>query len=172
MKKIVLLSVILIFLITGISFAFQNEPEGFRGLKWGDTPTEDMTFLSGSSTYSGNCYYREDDKFNIGTAKLDCIFYHFTLYSNQFCDVSAGFYSETTYNILKVIFEEKYGKPTLINEKEDRYFLIWNGENTKISLTFDFKKWDGLFLIESLKIHPEKPEDNKQKELEKAKDDF
>ena len=84
MKKnlsILLLSSILILLITGIGFAFQNEPDGFRGLKWGDAPTEDMKFL-GQIIYEGNLYHREGDKLNIGSAKLDNISYWFNLYSN------------------------------------------------------------------------------------------
>lgn len=156
-----------------IKYTFQNEPDGFRGLKWGDAPTEDMKFVL-KNVYSGNCYYRKDDKLNIGTAKLNYIFYHFTLYSNQFSDVVADFYSKTDYDILKIIFKEKFGKPILISEEKgkDRHFLIWKGEKAKICLTFDSKKWEGFFSIESMKIRPEKPEDNKQKEAEKAKEDF
>ncbi len=40
MIRKILLVIVLVFLITGIGFAFQNEPDGFRGLKWGDAPTE------------------------------------------------------------------------------------------------------------------------------------
>ena len=178
MKKIVsiLLIVLLILAIfTSILFAeeikstFQNEPDGFRGLKWGDAPTEDMKFL-GEINSSYNSYYRKDDKKNIGSAKLDNIFYRFTLYSNQFYDVSATFFGETNYDILKIIFEEKFGKPTL--KLKDGYSLIWNGENAKISLTFNSKEWKGFFVITSMKILPERPEDNKQKEVEKAEEDF
>ncbi len=42
MKKVIMVAMVLVLMITGASFAFQNEPEGFRGLKWGDAPTEDM----------------------------------------------------------------------------------------------------------------------------------
>ena len=73
MKKVILLSVILILIITVIGFAFPNEPDGFRGLKWGDEPTEDM-FFCGQNIYTGNSYIKIDDKLNIGSAKLDRIF--------------------------------------------------------------------------------------------------
>ena len=66
MKKIILLSILLIFLITGTGFAFPNEPDGFRGLKWGDKPTEDM-ILIGTLPVEGNIYRRDNDKLYIGS---------------------------------------------------------------------------------------------------------
>ena len=146
---------------------FKNEPDGFRGLKWGDAPTEDMTFVS-QSTYSGDTYYRKSDKLNIGTAELDLIFYNFNLYSNQFYEVSVSFFGKNNYDNLEIIFEERFGKPT----SEGGYSMWWDGKKAKIALTFDSDKGEGCFFITSMKIHPEKPEDNKQKELEKVKEDF
>jgi len=174
MKKVILLSVILIFLITGMGFAFQNEPDGFRGLKWGDTPTEDMTFLYQSLAFlgNGNSYYRKDDKLNIGSAKLDRIFYRFTLYNYQFYKVTATFIYKISYDILKIICEGRFGKPTYMREKKDDYLLRWSGDKAKIYLYYDSRECIGWFIIENMKIHSEKPEDNKQKEIEKAKEDF
>jgi len=40
-----LIATILVFSLVDVGLTFQNEPEGFRGLKWGDPPTEDMEFL-------------------------------------------------------------------------------------------------------------------------------
>ena len=173
MRKVILLSVILVSLITGMGFAsqgeiiFQNEPDGFRGLKWGDTPTEDMRFFSQDSFF-GNWYYREDDKLNIGNAKLRRIYYRFNLYSNQFYDIFITFVGEDNYDILKIIFEGKYGKPT----QEDKDSLYWIGDKARILLSFKFKEGKGSLSMASMEIRKEKPEDNKQKELEKAKDDF
>jgi len=92
MIKKILLVIVLVFLITGMGFAsqdeiaFKNEPDGFRGLKWGDAPTEDMVFsyrvVSEYNIYKGNYYYRKSDKLNIGSAELDSIKYIFNLYSN------------------------------------------------------------------------------------------
>jgi hypothetical protein len=195
MKKIVsiLLIILLILAISTlilsaeeIESTFQNEPDGFRGLKWGDAPTEDMRFLGEISVYGivlgksistkSNSYYRRDDKNNIGTAKLDHICYRFNLYSNQFYKVIATFYGEDNYDILKIICEERFGKPTYMWEKKD-YFLRWVGDKTEIILYFNSKKRDdwyhkGWIEFKSVEIHPEKIEDNKQKEAEKAKEDF
>jgi len=135
---------------------FKNEPDGFRELKWGDAPTEDMTFVS-QSTYSGDTYYRKSDKLNIGTAELDEIYYNFNLYSSQFYEVSVSFFGKNNYDNLEIIFEERFGKPTL----KGGYSMWWKGKKAKIALTFDSDKGEGYFFIISTKIHPEKPEDNK-----------
>ena len=88
MIRKILLAIVLIFLITGVAFAFQNELDGFRGLKWGDPPTEDMTFLGETREYvinnypkttnshitKTNCYYKRNEKNNIGSAELYNIF--------------------------------------------------------------------------------------------------
>ena len=176
MLRKILLAIVLIFLITGMGFAFQNEPDGFRGLKWGDAPTEDMEFsyqvISKYDIYKGNYYYKKSDKLKIGSAKLDSIRYLFNLYSNQFYKVQAIFTGETNYNILEIILEGRYGKPTSIRERKDGYFLWWTGDKVEISLFFYSKEKKGLFIIRSKKIRSENPEDNKQKEVEKAEEDF
>lgn len=122
MIKKILLVIVLVFLVAGIGFAsqdeiaFKNEPDGFRGLKWGDAPTEDMVFsyrvVSEYNIYKGNYYYRKSDKLNIGSAELDSIKYIFNLYSNQFYKMQSIFTGETNYNILKIILEGRFGKPT------------------------------------------------------------
>ena len=182
MKKIVstLLIVLLILAIfTSILFAeeikstFQNEPDGFRGLKWGDAPAEDMVFV-GTISCEGSSYYRKDDKLNIGSADLDYIFYIFNLYSNQFYKVRLIFTGKYNYDILKIIFEGRFGEP--IWKAEDGYSLQWMGEiephKARIYLHFYPEKQRGSLQIVSEEIHRETPEYDKQKEVEKAKEDF
>jgi len=185
MKRVISLSVILIFLITGIGFAFQSEPDGFRGLKWGDAPTEDMTFLGETSEYiinnypettitntKTNIYYKRNEKNNIGSAKLYNIFYKFNLYSNQFYKVMCVFYNKDNYNILKIIFIGEFGKPTYTDKGKNKYFLKWVGDKTGVQLYYNPKENKGWIGFKSTEIRPEKIEDNKQKEIEKAKEDF
>jgi hypothetical protein len=185
MIKKILLVIVLVFLITGIGFAFQNEPDGFRGLKWGDPPTEDMTFLGETREYvidnypkttitntKTNCYYKRNEKNNIGSAELYNIFYNFNLYSNQFYKVMCVFYSEDNYNILGIIFREEFGEPTYTDKRKNKCFLKWVGDKTEVQLYYDPKENKGWIEFKSMEIHPEKIEDNKQKELEKAKEDF
>jgi len=180
-----------LIILTSILFAeeikstFQNEPDGFRGLKWGDKPTEDMKFLGETREYvinnypettitntKTNCYYKRNEKNNIGSAKLYNIFYHFNLYSNQFYEVMCVFYNEDNYNILGIIFREEFGEPTYTDKRKNKYFLKWVGDKTEVQLYYNPKENEGWIEFKSMEIHPEKIEDNKQKELEKAKEDF
>jgi len=172
---------ILIFLIIGMGFAFQNEPDGFRGLKWGDSPMGDMIFsYQKIDEYldKGNVYYKSNDKPYIGSVKIYSIKYTFNLCNNQLYKVEANFSDEINYNILKVIFEDKFGKPTYINEGKDGYLLCWEGDKTFIGIWYKPKKsftgmGFGYLTIKSVKIHQEDlPEINEQEEIEKAKEDF
>jgi len=196
MIRKILLAIVLIFLITGIGFAFQNEPDGFRALKWGDAPTEDMTLIEEwildydillnnllnlifiQITNLPKLFYIEKDNLNIGNAKLENIFYNFNLYSNQLYRISGIFVGETNYNILKIVFEDRYGKPTnYMTTIVDGYLSEWIGDKAEVQLYYNISnnikaENKGWFSIESTKITPEHPTDNIQKEIEKAKEDF
>lgn len=177
MIKKILLVIVLVFLVAGIGVAsqneitFQNEPDGFRGLKWGDAPTEEMVCFGKNLSFQST-YQRKADKLVIGSAKLDEIWYKFNFYSNKFYEAGSHFFSTDNYDILKVIFEERFGKPTKIYKEYGFYVLQWTGEKTEIKLSYNSKNSEGYIVIKSMKIHPETPEDNKQKEVEKAKEDF
>ena len=177
MIRKILLVIVLVFLITGVGFAsqdkivFKNEPDGFRGLKWGDAPTEDMVCF-GKSLCFQSTYERKGDKLGIGSATLDEIYYKFNFYSCQFYEAGSHFFGTDNYDILKVIFEGRFGEPTKIYEEHGSHVLQWTGEKTKIELIYNTKQCERFIVIESMKIHPEKSEDNKQKEVEKAEDDF
>ncbi len=171
MIRKILLAIVLIFLITGIGFAFQNEPDGFRGLKWGDKPTEDMVYL-GEVSYAENIYHRKMDELSIGSATLEEIRYKFNFYSYQFHEVFIRFTGKTNYIILKIICEGRFGKPTYTREEKDSYFQQWSGDKAEIRLYYNFKEYYGWLWIASMKIHRETPETDKQKEIEKAKEDF
>lgn len=129
MIRKILLAIVLIFLITGIGFAFQNEPDGFRGLKWGDAPTEDMVFYEDWG--DSDLYLRPTDKMEIWNVKFHKIGYFF-YEKKQFMEVSGFIRSKEYYDILEIFCREKYGKPT--EEKygksipEIYYDLEWWGK--------------------------------------------
>lgn len=177
--SILLLASILIFLITGIGFTFQNEPDGFRGLKWGDAPTEDMYLpwkIIDKYLDKGDIYCRIKEKSNIGSAELYSVEYTFNLRSNQFYKWEARFSDKINFNILRIIFEDKFGKPTYTNK--DNSLLCWEGDKTFIRIWYKPSEYligegYGMLTFESVKIPQEDlPEINEQEEIEKAKDDF
>jgi len=71
---------IVVFSLAGIGLAFQNEPEGFRGLKWGDSPTEDMVIDTVEDLRMW-CT-RDNERLYIGPAEIERIRYVF--YKGEF----------------------------------------------------------------------------------------
>lgn len=66
-RALILVTAILTLLSPNMVFAFQNEPDGFRGLKWGDPPTESMEYLG---TFQGDRIYTlSDDKMSTGECR-------------------------------------------------------------------------------------------------------
>jgi len=175
MLKKILLASILIFLIAGMGFAFQNEPDGFRGLKWGDPPIEDMDMIF--YTVSGEIviYRKAEDKMDIGDAKLYSLEYDF--WKKRFIEVDGYFKNKKNYDILKTICEKKFGKPTSVRihkYKEDfgeptkeRLFIVnWTGSKTTITLFYDSVIESGSLSLLSRKIWRERI----QEELERIRE--
>ena len=136
MRKVtVVLMVLIVSALSLGAFAFQNEPDGFRDLKWGDPPTEDMEF-----TFEVNIrkdYIRPEDKMSLGEVKLELILYGFVEVDGKlkFFNANLCFVNESRFTILKTICEEKFGPPT----SEESYRLSWfDGGEVGISLSYDF----------------------------------
>jgi len=185
--SILLIILLILTIFTSILFAeeikstFQNEPDGFRELKWGDAPAEDMRLafhMIQEGLDKGDIYEKIHEKDHIGNVKLYGIQYTFNLCSNQLYKVEANFYDDINYNILRAIFEDKFGKPTYISGGKSSDLLSWEGDKTFIRIWYTPNKtWTGegfgQLTIKSVKIRQEDPpEINKQEEIEKAKDDF
>jgi len=134
MKKGIFGSLIVILLIVPqASYAFQNEPDGFRGIKWGTEikTLKDMKLKEddGDSKF----YKRKDDKLKIGDADLQYISYSF--YKNQFYLVMIGFQSLTNFTKLKETLFEQYGEGNRTNRFMERYF--WFGADVSITLDYN-----------------------------------
>lgn len=154
----------LILFAEDIKYGFQNEPDGFRGLKWGDAPTEDMTFIGKLDVVGSDFYTKIGDKKDIGTAKFFALGYAF--YNDRFMQAMGFFRDKDNYNTLETICREKYGEPT----EEGYYKLTWYGSETIILLIYD--KDGGSLIFGSIKITKEKDEVLLQKEIEKTEEDF
>jgi hypothetical protein len=76
MKKRVLLGLLTIVAI--LFLGFKNEPEGFRGYKWGATHEECLDLVFVEEDKEGYSYYvNPNEKLTIGSAKLSSIEYIF-----------------------------------------------------------------------------------------------
>ena len=172
MLRKILLASILIFLITGMGFAFRNEPDGFRGLKWGDAPTEDMVFF-GQNVDKEDLYHKENDKIEIRSIKLSNITYRFYK-KKEFIGVSGKIMSDDDYSILEIFCREEFGKPSkesfssITGDGE----LEWCGEKSRISLLY--YPVEGFFtgvlsFSKGEKLKEEEGKDTKQEGLEEKR---
>ncbi len=165
MKKITVVLMVLIVLAFPLgAFAFENEPEGFRGLKWGDPPSEDMEYLG--DVY-GKGYTLPDDKMAIGSAEFYMIAYLF--HEDRFFGVALYFEGEDNYDLLETICKERYREEQL---EEGFYEFKWMGQKSFIVLRYDIVEEEGFLSLASTVITLEKTEADNKKEAEKAEGDW
>lgn len=174
MKKKMMLALLFCgFLSSGILLsaspvlAFENEPDGFRGLKWGDSPGEDMVY--NKTVNEMKAYLRNDDKMNIGDASLRMVIYTFYDEPERFAGILVLFDKEKNYDILKDILQVRFGEET---ESDWLYGLSWMGQKTYIKLDYDPAEESGDLIFSSISIMLEAMEAQKQKQAEKAEGDF
>ena len=164
-SKIVLLVLCSLVLLVMPGLAFQNEPEGFRGLKWGDPPTEEMEYfmeLAGTDVY-----LLPNDKMALGNANLYMVAYSF--YENQFLEVGLHFKGEDNYNLLQTICKERYGEDEM---DEGFYEIGWYGQKGIVWLNYDYMEEKGYLTLADTILALKKTADEKEKEAEKAAGDF
>lgn len=166
---------ILILLSLNVAFAFQNEPDGFRGLKWGDPPTEDMIvteFLNEKEDAWNQCFYRPNDKMFIGSVPVLKITYSF-YYSEpaKLMSVTMLFEKQDDYELLKTILEGTFGKTTKSTMPFFAWKDLWIGGRTVIELSFKVLG-KGKLKFYSPQILKQKKKTDEQKEIDEAKGDF
>lgn len=112
--------------------AFENEPDGFRGLKWGTHISEltDMSLIESNGDIK--IYVHKNDKMQFGDAKLKEIVYAF--YKDRLFSVSIRYSSYLNYLKLKQIFFRLYGNGNQPNIYMKRY--LWIGSAVDISLEY------------------------------------
>ncbi len=146
-KAIVVLAVLIILALSLVGFAFQNEPTGFRGLKWGDPPGEDMVFIRGDE-YGRNQYELPDEKLQIGEAELESIKYIFFDNGNSERLMEVMIWTKDTtstasrslginrdnYELLEELCRFKFGEE-IIEDSSKR--IIWGSSKILVYLTYD-----------------------------------
>ncbi len=158
-----------IVLIGGVAYAQQfkpgSEPDGFRGIKWGqDISTVDgLVYVFTAPSYGGIDFYtREKDELRIGPVVLKGIAYSF--WQDKFCDVIISCTEEFTNWIkLKTVIFEKFGEGVAVlpPSKEIGEVYIWFGDKTLMMLGYDVEG-GGIFFISSLEMRKQQREWEKQ----------
>lgn len=125
-----LVYILIMLSLCNVAHSFQNEPSGFRGIKW-ETDIKalpDMICAEGQ----GDTEFctRQNDEMAIGAAELDRIEYGF--HGGKFFTVLIKYHSSSNYFNLKDAFVRQYGgcyQPNLTKEE-----CYWNGSNVDIVL--------------------------------------
>lgn len=86
---------------------------GFRNIKWGSKPSEDMVFIgyAPSTNKSVEVYKRRSDKLAIGNARLRYIHYYF--FNGRFFKASTLTVGHADSDALLHAMETKYGTPVM-----------------------------------------------------------
>ena len=166
-KGICLITVIVImiisFLFSVYSSSYQNEPDGFRGIKWGS----DIKNLRGMKLVEDHkdkkYYIRKVDKLRIGGAALKSIAYGF--HKDRFYFVYIRFNSIINFSSIKETLFEQYGAGVQNNKSKEEY--AWLGGNVNISLQYDEISQRGkIYYL----FKPVSPEEDRDKYEDKDKD--
>ena len=132
-RLLMILFMVGVLLIPSIAFTFQNEPDGFRGIKWGTNLSDlpDMR-LCGDTMNGGNIKTctRRGDKMKIGDAKLTIIIYMF--HKDRFSSVDILFKSAFNFEAIKETLFSVYGEGKQDNQFVEEY--RWNGVDVRILL--------------------------------------
>jgi len=126
---IVILAFFLVLLTTGV-MAFDNEPDGFRGLKWEDSPTEEMEFL-GEGRAKLEMYIRETDELSLEGVSLDNIVYSF--YQDRFMRVNLHFTGIDNFSSLRIICIKRFGFKRAEPDKPFTYYREGSEANVFLS---------------------------------------
>jgi len=109
---------LLLFLLLGTFpinlFAFQNEPDGFRGIKWGTKIETLSDMISPIEQENFVTYTRANDKMKMGNATLQTINYVF--WKGQFSGVVIICEGSSNWYILRAEVFTKFGRRDQYNK--------------------------------------------------------
>jgi len=134
-----------------IGFKPGSEPDGFRGIKWGQdiSTVNGLVYVATDPAYGGVALYmREGDELKMGSAKLEGIFYGF--WKDKFSNVRIAISGDTNWSNFKTIVFEKFGEGYQNNKSIEDYY--WWGEDTWMILRYDEFSKNGAFLMASTQI--------------------
>jgi len=125
---------IVILIMPASLLAFKNEPDGFRGIKWGTNINDLPNMVLHSVDEDLNFYHRKNDKMIIGKADIQSIGYVF--YKGRFCSVFIKFNDWSNFDILKETLWSIHGEAYRPNRFIDEYYWFWSD----VSLGFDYSE--------------------------------
>ncbi len=147
-------------------FAFQNEPDGFRGIKWGTDISESPDFVADKGVGDLKWYRRKSDKLKIGDADVEYIAYG--VYKKEFLSVLIGYKGFQNFTELKTIFFYQYGEGRKLDQFLEQYW--WLGSNVSIKFEYGEVSQNGQIWYNFRSITGQMQADDKEKAKKGAKD--
>jgi len=121
--------------------AFDNEPTGFRAMKWGAGVPPDWQKVSkrpkgiAFGRTNEEIYVNPKDDLKIGDAKVDSIYYGF--WKGKFCCVWISFQGLPNFNALRDVYVAEYGPGKVqrnTNPGGDLISISWRGKTANVTL--------------------------------------
>jgi hypothetical protein len=162
-QPILLVVLTLVVGLVGTVHAFSNEPEDFRGIKWGTNIDKytDLHFVGVSDSWTR--YQRNNENLKIGEATLQEIEYYF--YQNKFHSVRVRFFGEQNLLDLKKTLSKDYGKG-IKNVKGYSVEYQWHGPKVDTKIEYDNISKKGVLVYTYLPISAEIAKDQKKPAIE------
>lgn len=122
---------LIVLLMPIAAFAFQNEPDGFRGINWGDDQILHAEQLTEADRKDDVVLYsRKDDPLKIGGADLSSIYYRYK--NGKFTSVVIHTDGMSNQMALVDSFESQFGRGSKPNRYMDKYH--WYGTKAFITI--------------------------------------
>jgi hypothetical protein len=118
---------------SGIVFAYDNEPDDFRGIKW-DTHIEklpDMEIILDGGDLKA--YTRKGEKMTLEGADLTAL--HYVFYEDHFYCVHIEFEGLDNFNKIEDALFKTHGQPEGTQYYDKRF--AWPGQQASITLEYD-----------------------------------
>jgi hypothetical protein len=156
-------------LITADCYSFQNEPDGFRGIKWGTefSTLKNMVYKGTDESYGGiKLYNKRNDEMNIGSAKLTEVLYGF--WQGKFEGVRIETKGYVNFSNLKETCFQKFPGGWCSHSGS----CIWDGAVTFLSLEYNEITEKGELWINSISMRKQMKKYDEQKAKEGAATGF
>ena len=127
--------ILLIVIPASTGFAFPNEPEDFRGIRWETNISQlkRMKILEDGGNFK--TYVRDNDKMRMGEVELTRIGYAF--YKGRFLAAWVNFNSPSNFAKVKRLLFKRHGRGFQPNRLFEKY--IWFSVRMGISLDYNTK---------------------------------
>lgn len=164
-----IIAVALMLSLAAPCFGFQNEPDGFRGIKWGEdiSSRDDMDPHSAGADKTVS-YTRNRDEVFLGGVMLSSLIYDY--WDGKFSGVFMLFRDADRFEKIKDICFERYGKVKMRARYPEEY--AWEGKTAVVFLEYNSIKKSGSMSIGSVRFLQEKIAYDKAKAKEGAEKGF